>query len=461
MKNPSTKIFMLAVSILFSVLITSCKDGPENLYTSAAIDENCPKPLAWLKETPVPEPNYATFPCGYTLEKDSFGKPSASNMAFHEISWQYFLWLTEEVTEGTEKMLRFESMYSDAAINIKDPKDPLGKEHILGGIQQAGSNSVLVDENHRAVYTTMMIDPIYRDFVVNNNLNDPESLRKFPAKTNFPDGAMSMKAAWKIVPKGKKAPKGAYTRTSKLYTVVEIDGNLTTSDNYKDPSKRETIEETVALVGFHIAVVVKGHPEFIWATFEHNDNTINYGTINQNAPPSYTFFNSSSFNVSNLGALSVDSKTQIISQDYVENATTQVLREHQYGGGNAQNQDNIASLNETVHKSLDSASMWLNYHEVGAVWFNKANALIPDWSLTTNDTIQTGSLTLSNSVIETFTQDAFSSNSCFSCHNTTQYNPVKGIPLAGKNVLTSHILLKNYANGESNSATLKKVDRNK
>jgi len=458
MKNPSTKIFMLAVSILFSVLITSCKDNPENLYTSASIDENCPKPLAWLEENPVPEPNYATFPCGYTVEKDSSGKPSVTNLAFHEISWQYFLWLTEEVTEGTEKMLRFESMYSDEAINIKDANDPKGKEHILGGIQQAGSNSVLVDENQRAVYTTMIIDPIYRDFVVKNNLNDPESLRKFPAKTNFPDGAMSMKAAWKIVTKGQKAPKGAYTRTSKLYTVVKIYGNLTTSDNYKDPSKRETIEETVALVGFHIAVVVKGHPEFIWATFEHNDNTTNSGIKNENESPNFTFL---SFNVSNTGALSVDSKTQVISQAYGINPTTQVLRIHQFGGGNTQNQENIASLNATVHKSLDSTSMLQNYHEVGAVWFNKADALVPDWSLTTNPALETGSKTLSNSVIETFTQDAFSSNSCFSCHNTTQYNPVKGIPLAGKNVLTSHILLKNYANGESNSATLKKVDRNK
>jgi hypothetical protein len=461
MKNPSTKILILAVSILFSVLITSCKDGPENLYASAVVDENCPKPLAWLEENPIPEPNYAVFPCGYTLEKDSSGKPSVSNMAFHEISWQYFLWLTEEVTEGSEKMLRFESMYSDAAINIKDPNDPKGKEHILGGIQQAGSNSVLVDENKRAVYTTMMIDSVYRNFVVKNELNIPEKLRDFPAKTNFPDGAMSMKAAWKIVPKGKKAPKGAYTRTSKLYTVVEIDGNLTTSDNYRDTSKRKTIEETVALVGFHIAVVVKGHPEFIWATFEHNDNTINYSTINQNAPPSYTFFNSSSFNVSNTGALSVDPKTQIISQDYVESPTTQTLRIHQYGGGDAQNQNNIASLNETVHKSLDATSMWQNYHEVGAVWFNQANALIPDWSLTTNPNLETGSKTLSNSVIETFTQDAFSQNSCFSCHNTTQHNTSMGIPIDGKNVLTSHILLKNYENAQSDSPNLKVVNRNK
>jgi len=271
-------------------------------------------------------------------------------------------------------------------------------------------------------------------------------------------GAMSMKAAWKIVPKGQEAPRGAYTRKSKLYTVVKIDGNLTTSDNYKDPTLRETIEETVALVGFHIAVVVKGHPEFIWATFEHNDNTTNAWVNNENENPNYTFLN---FNSSNTGALSVNAESQVISQAYGINPTTQVLRIHQFGGGNARNQKNIASLNKKVHKMIDSTSMWQNYHEVGAVWFNEANALKPDWSLATNAALETGSKTLSNSVIETFTQDSFNQNSCFSCHNTTQYNSSMGIPIDGKNVLTSHILLKNYANAENNTATIKMVNRNK
>lgn len=453
MKNYPTKVSVLIFTILFSLLVTSCKDSIES-EIAVISENNCPEPLSWLNESPIPAPNYQTFPCGYTVDKDN----SVTNMAFQEISWQYFLWLTEEITVNSEKMLRFESMFNDEAINLRDPKDPKGLDHILGGIQQAGSNSVLVDENHRAVYTSMMIDSIYRNFVVENDLNLPEALRKFPATTDFPNGSMSMKAAWKIIPKGKKAPVGAYTRKSKLYTVVEIDGNLTTSDTYKDPSKRETIEETVALVGFHIAVVVKGHPEFIWATFEHNDNTTNSGLKNKNESPNFTFL---SFNANNNGALSVDSTSQEISQAYGVNPTTQVLRIHQYGGGSTTNQNNIANLNTIVRDTLPNNSFAQNYHEVGAVWFNQVDALVPDWSLTSNDTIQTGSLTLSNSVIETFTQDAFSQNSCFSCHNTTQYNPVIGIPLDGKNVLTSHILLKNYMNAQNNTATLKLVERNK
>lgn len=460
MRNHPTKTIVFLVSILFSVLIISCKEkNNETLVTLAK--EDCPPPLAWLKQNPIPEPNYKTFPCGYTVTPNN----SATNMAFHEISWQYFLWLTEEVTVNSEKMLRFESMYSDHAINIKDPKNPMGRNHILGGIQQAGSNSVLVDENKRAVYTSMMIDSIYRNFVVDNELNVPASLRDFPADTDFPNGSMSMKAAWKIIPKGQEAPKGAYTRTYKLYSVVDINGTLTTSDNYTDPSKRTTITETVALVGFHIAVVVKGHPEFIWASFEHNDNAINFNQLKDPKQRDYTFFNpadtKTGHNVSNNGALSVNPTTQEISQAYGVNPTTQVVRMHQFGGGSEKNQLNIAKINSTVRKALPKNTFAQNYHEVGAVWFNVVDGLKPDWSLATNDSIQTGSLTLSNAVIETFTQDAFDQNSCFSCHNTTQYNPVIGIPIDGKNVLTSHILLKNYANGENKTDAKKLVERNK
>jgi len=441
----------LVIGVLFYVLITSSKETPEPY---AAVNGNN-KSLTWLKDNPIPEPDYNNFPLGQTTTPEG----GVTNRSFHDISWQYFLWLTEEIEVGkkAEKMLRFESMYNDASINLKDSTDLDGLTHILGGIQQAGSNSVLVDENQRAIYTTMIIDDNYRNFVVNNSLNKPDSLRRFSDTTNFPNGSMSMKAAWKIVPEGKKAPIGAYTRNSKLYKVVKIDGNLTTSDTYKDPSKHEIIEETVALVGFHIAVVVEGHPEFIWATFEHNDNAINYILKNESERTNYTFFNN--FNVSNTGALSVDSKTQVISQDYVESPTTQVVRMHQYGGGDARNQNNIALLNKKIRNALPENSFAQNYYEVGAVWFNKPNALVPDWSLTVNDSLQTGSKTLSNAVIETFTQDTHSQNSCFSCHNTLRYNPVKGDPIAGKNVLTSHILLKNYINAQSDEATLKAVNR--
>lgn len=469
--------FKLRRSILWGVfwtalvVVISCDPAPKPTPTPTPgpePDENCPPPLAWLKQNPVPEPDYAGFPCGYTVDK----KGDVTNEAFHEVSWQYFLWLTEEVDQGGVKMLRFETMYNDGSINPNN--DPsTGRTHILGGIQQAGSNGVLVDENGRAVYTSMMISDIYHDFVVQNKLNTPDGLQNADPTLDFPDGSISIKAAWKIIPEGQKPPEGAYTRKSKLYTVVDIDGNLTTSDNYEDPDKVQTIEEQVALVGFHIAVVVKDHPEFIWASFEHKDNSPNLFLKNDTVPvgdtvsdSNYTFYKAKTVepmcNIGNYGALKVDPATQKITGFYGVDATTQVYRRYQYGGGKSSNQDNIERLNGIVHKSLAANSMWQNYREVGAVWFDLDNgSLHPDWSPTTDPNLQTGSTTLSNSVIETFTQDPNQQDGCFSCHNTTRFMPDKEHEIKGKNVLTSHILLKNYMELVDKQSARTPADRTK
>ncbi len=463
MKQRRNFAYLCFIGLNFLFLVGCDSSGTEPTEPDAG---ECPPPMAWLSENPIPEPDYANFPCGYTMDGDE-----VSNRAFHEISWQYFLWLTEEVEEGGETMLRFETMYNDASINLSE-NDPAGKTHILGGIQQAHSEGVLVDENKRAVYTSMMIDNTYRDFIVSNKLNDPEVLRNFSATTDFPVGSMSLKASWKIVPAGTSAPKGAYTRKSTIYDVVDVNGNLMTSDVFSDPAKRTTREETVALVGFHIAVVVKDHPEFIWATFEHNDNAPDYILKNQTtgtgvpSNTTETFYKAgtdvANCNVGNLGAIQVDPVTQQISGYYGVDATTQVYRRYQYGGGTNENQQNIEDLNKEVHQTTDARKMWQsNYSEVGAVWFNKANALVPNWSLTVNDSIQTGSKTLSNATIETFTQDPNQPNSCFSCHNTMRYNATEGPSIEGKNVLTSHILLKNYVNAILNGAVSVQIDRNR
>jgi len=455
----------IGASVLAVFALGSCtsQDGIETV--DQAENGACPDSMAWLGQDPIPEPKFGTFPCGYTVNPDG----SVTNRAFHEISWQYFLWLTESVTVKNEKMLRFESMYNDESINLA-ADDPKAKTHILGGIQQAGSNSVLVDENGRAVYTTMMINDIYRDFVVNNKLNTPEGLRNFPDSTDFDNGSMSIKASWKIIPPGKSAPKGAYTRKATVYDVVDINGVITTSDNYTDPAKQTTREETVALVGLHIAFVVKDHPEFIWATFEHNDNAPSYVYKNETkgtgvpTDSDYTFYKKgtdvSACNVSNLGAITVDPTTQVISGFYGVNSTTQVYRRYEYGGGDSTNQQNIEDLNNQVHNGISKNSMWQNYSEVGAVWFNLDNgSLIPNWSLTVNPKLQTGSKTLSNSTIETFTQDPNQQNSCFSCHNTMKYTPPTGLGLDGKNVLTSHILLANYIHALSKKNAVARIDR--
>ena len=417
------------------------------------------------------EPDYKAFPKGYTVDN----KGEATNLAFHEISWQYFLWLTEEQSDGR---LRFESVSNlkDDSVSQSQKFYPatiikpgrLGQVDraslILGGINQAGSHGILVDENSRAVYTSMVINGIYHDFVVDKRLYKAQGMEEIAPEVNFPNGSMSIKASWRIVEEGEDLSRYLYTRKAELYKLRNIDNRVV-----MDEKKVDNLEATVALVGLHIAVVVKDHPEFIWATYEFDGNVPNQFVLKtKGSEPSptlerapvpdrdYLFYKAGTpFDATNrlttATSLEVDFKTQKLSlKSSKKTWVTQVSRRHQFGGGKESNQVNIQNLNQQVKDILSNDepwknSLWKNYHEVGAVWFNIDNGkLEPNWSPSSDPELQTGSTTLSNSTIETFTQDPNDSDGCFSCHNTTTVSLPGGDQLPGKNVLTSHILLVNY-----------------
>ena len=139
---------------------------------------------------------------------------------------------------------------------------------------------------------------------------------------------------------------------------------------------------------------------------------------------------------------------------------TQVCRQFEFGNNPEQptqkiqdmktNDNNIASLNNDVHAKLASDDVWGNYYEVGAIWFFNTNQLKPGLSLATDglggDQALTGSLKLSNSTIETFTQTQSTMNNCFRCHNTLQRFPSKETldPLPALNLNISHAFVNIY-----------------
>lgn len=380
---------------------------------------------------PEPDPVSARIP-----KPDPKAFKSTSNLVFHEISWQYFRWLTE-VVEGGD--LRFETMYSDKAIQPEFKDDT---NHVLGGVQQANSEGILVDANGRAVYTTMMINDVYRDFVLENKLYDAEALRSFPDTTDFPVGALSLKAAWKIVQDGEDVSK-FYTTQAEIELLADNNGTIGIPANPKTQK-----DVTVALIGFHIAIVVEGHPEAIWATFEQVDNApyvvAGQQPNKQVSEADFTFYpagtNMSDCNQNGKPILTLNEATQELSP------VTHVARQYRLGGGSSANQNNIDDLNAKIHSEMPRGSVWRNYFEVGAIWFVKTDALNPNWNPNTDKGLITGSTELSNATIETFTQNVASENECFSCHNTMS---VATVPegdevLPGKNILTSHIILQNY-----------------
>jgi len=420
---------------------------------------------------PPGSPHSPWFPHANTPAPDStdFG-PDSTNCDFHIWSWNAFLWLTQDV--GGQP--RFLSMSADGIGGVADGTlDPLigrsQQARTLELIDQAGPDGVLVDRNGRAVYYSIHSNDVFGDFIASHNLKNPSVLRAFSPTAEFPVGSMTLKAAWKVVQPNEDV-SSFYTRQAQIVKLGMRKGKIVTTG--------ETETQTVALVGFHIGGTVNHHPEMIWATFEHQSNAPDLPRPMQEMQPNdivsgkdWTFYQANTpmkqcnVNAAGSGMLTLNAQTQTLSP------VTQVCRMVPYGGqkpcppgATDCNIPNIVSMNTSVQSQLDG--VWKNYFEVGAIWFNQLDALQPDCTFQPGSALEcvpatgkspllTGSMQLSNSTIETFTQVQSTQSNCFACHNTTQViAPDPGMAsLPGLNVNLSHVLINEYFQAQASSRT--------
>jgi hypothetical protein len=412
----------------------------------ANAQQPCTAPAAWFPHNQTPEPNAAAFP----------GNPN--NCDFHQFSWNAFLWLTQNV-KGEPRFLRFPADGIETRpgiLNALIGRSPQART--LNVVQQAGPDGIMVDLQGRAIYYSIHSNATFGNFIKQNGLTDPAKLRAFDPNKSFPVGTLTLKAAWKVVAPGEDV-SAFYTRLAQVALLTTRNGKITVS--------ARTRWAKVALVGFHIAASVNGHPEMIWATFEHARNAPDLPKpVNDMAPSDvvsdkdWTFYQASTpfrdcnINSAGAGALKLDEARQVLSP------ATQVCRIIPSGGGSTNNVGNIKSMNDSVHSQLKD--VFNNYFEVGAIWFNAENALKPNCTFQPGslecrnqpDTpILTGSTQLSNTTVETFTQAQSAQNNCFACHNTVQVtSPNAAVPsLPGLNVDISHVLINKYFAAASRS----------
>lgn len=420
---------MKSLGTCVAIALMSCCAG---FSQTAAAESKCTAFDQWFTASGITEPDYLNpqFQDSNDLKNE--------NCNFHRFSWHAFLWLTDKFNGAP----RFDSLYSDAAI---DPAATAPTEHVLDGVQQADSLGIVVDRNGRAVYTNMYIDSIYRNFAISNQLYTRAGMKNASPKLEFTTGALSLKAAWKIVGAGEDTSR-FYTTTAKIQLLAK------TGNTVGIPPQPRTATVKVALVGFHIAWVVKGHPEAIWSTFEHVDNAPDFKPGQKPSQPvsdqSFTFYKAgtkaSDCNVNNASRLTLDEQAQTLSP------VTQVCRQFKYGGADSTNLANIQELNaDILARLVKSNSIWQYYREVGAVWIkDPLEPFHPDWSPNFDSGPVRGTQMLSNSVIETFTQNQVSKHQCFSCHNSMAVTDTNDLTLTlpGKDISTSHILLRKYMN---------------
>lgn len=413
--------------------------------SSAQTSNTCEIEPSWFKNGKVIRPDDSAFPA------------NPNNCDFHQWSWQMFLWLMDD-DNGQPRFLGFDSPQSLIGLEQRGLSPRTRKQPHTGAsfdeYLQAGTDGILIDHDHRAIYYSQYINQTFADFMQGKSggpdLTIPANVLTMNPRTAFPiigtKGTLELKASWKIV--------GKDDDTSKLFTIEKDIAQFENSPSGIKINPAKVEKQTLALVGFHIGGVVANHPEMIWATFEFDNNAPDVPdgmTLDQIvADQDYLFYKKGT----QLGNCN---KNAAVSGLALEQSTqkftpiTQVCRRYAYGNAAGQKQsntDNIKSLNASVKKHLpNNLSIWQNYFEVGAIWINNQAAtgkpdvspLKPGLDFATDEYL-TGSLKLSNSTIETYTQSATAMNNCFRCHNTEQAFASKdGLkPLPATNLNISH-----------------------
>jgi hypothetical protein len=204
---------------------------------------------------------------------------------------------------------------------------------------------------------------------------------------------------------------------------------------------------TVALLGVHVVGSAKGHPELIWASFEHVGNTANVAYDYKNLSgttvtnPADAVSGSTSWLFTGLtspvppfiaGAFA-GSNGSIVSNSIQPVQGTSVLRLAPWGAPSnatpnpavssvAQSNSEILSLNKDIHDQMPG-DVRSNYLFIGATWTIGGAGPTHNFHGSFSDNV-VGTSHLANSTMETFTQSStfvtgtFPGPGCFACHKT-------------------------------------------
>jgi hypothetical protein len=292
-------------------------------------------------------------------------------------------------------------------------------------------------------------------------------------RETFPVGAVELKVSWvaeSAVPSNER---------DKYYSTTATIGD---SDDVVN----------VLLLGMHVVGVVENHPEFIWATFEHDDLAAYFDwtntTTRQDAPVSSStnlpFFNSS--DQANLADIKWSGSTPRNPNNVftINKYGTPRVAGNGFMSGTSQtdgatNYNNIEQLNQSVKDSLKNhnVALWGNYFYNGSIWMNTdgytkdqqidsllaraadfgdANAGGPlRGSMNTfNITMETYEQTQSKTSIHAMAVDSLMN--CMDCHGPQSYLSINGESNAQSPLYLSHIFM-NYMHEDDPSMTLDQI----
>lgn len=449
MKTAQVKLFALFLLCGGALIFTRCSsdeatdsEGGEDSEELTADyeqgttppDELCIADPSWFPHSQTPRP----------LEgKDSpFDAESTTNQIFHQWSWQKFLWVTKPVNNLPQFLIPNKiTIQVDA--NMAPVKVPDGSNVALVDTEQAGQDEAIlqVNPNYGQGNADLLPETVYYSIHVNRLML--QSARQFKEdivsgaipednKETFPVGSYELKVSWvnvNTIPEGKR---GEYFTTMGS---ISTDGGKTF----------ENVE--VAMLGMHVVGVVENHPEFIWATFEHDDLAPNYDWEANNASSSSEQLLFQTGSTTGINGILYDKTTQLGKDPFhVFDLFTYgipVSPGGQFMEGTSQdpkeNFQNVDGINDCVKSNLKD--VWVNYFYNGSIWLDMDHTTpeeqadrIYNLGYSIGDakkgSYARGSLNCANVTMETFTQtfqtdiqDINVGNlaNCFSCHSSPQF----------------------------------------
>lgn len=462
------------------------------------VDNDCKAPEEWFKNGQTPKVGMKDFPS--PTEQDE--------CPFYKFGWQSFLYVTQsEPNDTVPRFVRYDTpndLFPPAggglALTAAPPR-AAAKKHILSlsvrnspnntrniqavAFEQAGSQGVVVDHNNRCLYYGQHVNPEFVDFIRNGlGLKTAEQIKDVPlGQPGFPAGCVELKSSWRVLTEEEKQPgrlqelqKSFFITDAEVPTLVAL-GPQGSQVIRADAGKARP--EKVALVALHVVGTTPGHPEFIWASFEHVENSPTPSksvlVLDPKEPvnnvKSFTFYTQGTTKErSNLNpinplnpadALRVLDPTTFAAKQTL-GPVANVFREFNSGEKDDGKPDaDVCNLNRSVRARLaaiPSLAVWSNYQMIGAVWLKSALPNAPPAGSPTappafkedspfplsvtepkpGDDIFAGEKKLSNSTMETFTQQTKAN--CFSCHDTHHKDFDERKSLPGLKILVSHVI---------------------
>ena len=334
--------------------------------------------------------------------------------------------------------------------------------------QGQADGGILMAQNGSLVYYEAMVNDVYAYFLTGAKNGTITPGTRFPTtqaelnqitalaatrSVTFPDPealAIEVKTAW--VEAGGLANPNSYITLNA--TIPTYD---TSNPSLWVPNGQKTV--LMALVGMHVVGSTKGHPEMIWATFEHKNNAPNAAysylspsgakTVNPDFSTPYLFC-AANPDVSHLNEPHMQqdpaNEANIKAVPPFTISPSNTIRGNAWGAAPgvspnpldasaAASNSELISINNNVRGMLNGADVRGNYIMTGATWTIGGAAFTTNFGNPGNSAITAGkgvgTSQMANTTMETYqmaipTSFNATANNCFSCHqsNTTSVSHI-------------------------------------